>query len=78
MAKTALRGIARVGDEDMFLPAWWFEPFGLSMRDFLASRDFQALIAHRPAWDIVVWLLSLLGVVISTSGVVIGWRRLMR
>jgi hypothetical protein len=26
----------------------------------------------------VVWLLSLLGVVISMSGVVIGWRRLMR
>jgi uncharacterized iron-regulated membrane protein len=44
----------------------------------LHSLDFHALIAHRPAWDIVVWLLSLLGVVISTSGVVIGWRRLMR
>ena len=45
MAKEALRGIARVGGEDVFLPAWWFEPFGLSMRDFLASRDFQTLIA---------------------------------
>jgi hypothetical protein len=44
----------------------------------LHSLDFHALIAHRPAWDIVVWLLSLLGLVISTSGVVIGWRRLMR
>ena len=42
----------------------------------LHSLDFHALIAHRPAWDIVVWLLSLLGIVISTSGVVIGWRRL--
>jgi uncharacterized iron-regulated membrane protein len=44
----------------------------------LHSLDFHALIAHRPAWDIVVWLLSLLGLVISTSGIVIGWRRLMR
>lgn len=44
----------------------------------LHSLDFHALIAHRPAWDIVVWLLSLLGAVISTSGVVVGWRRLMR
>jgi len=44
----------------------------------LHSLDFHALIAHRPAWDIVVWLLSLLGLVISTSSVVIGWRRLMR
>ena len=44
----------------------------------LHSLDFHALIAHRPAWDIVVWLLSLLGVVISASGVVIGWRRLTR
>jgi uncharacterized iron-regulated membrane protein len=44
----------------------------------LHSLDFRALIAYRPAWDIVVWLLSLLGIVISASGVVIGWRRLMR
>jgi uncharacterized iron-regulated membrane protein len=44
----------------------------------LHSLDFHALIAHRPAWDIVVWLLSLFGLVISISGVVIGWRRLMR
>jgi uncharacterized iron-regulated membrane protein len=42
----------------------------------LHSVDFHALIAHRPAWDIVVWLLSLLGLVISISGVVIGWRHL--
>ena len=44
----------------------------------LHSLDFHALIAHRPAWDIVVWFLSLLGLVISASGVVIGWRRLTR
>jgi len=42
----------------------------------LHSLDFRLLLAHRPAWDIVMWLLSLAGIVISISGVVIGWRRL--
>jgi hypothetical protein len=31
---------------------------------------------HKPLWDIVVWLLSLAGLFISISGVVIGYRRL--
>jgi hypothetical protein len=44
----------------------------------LHSFDFPVLIVHRPAWDIVVILLSLAGLVISISGIVIGWRRLMR
>jgi hypothetical protein len=44
----------------------------------LHSFDFPLLVAWRPAWDIVVWLLSLLGLTISVSGIVIGWRRLMR
>lgn len=44
----------------------------------LHSLDFPALIAYRPAWDTVVWLLSLLGLTISVSGVVIGWQRLRR
>jgi len=44
----------------------------------LHSLDFSLLLRHRPAWDIVVWLLSLIGVIVSTSGVVIGWRRLRR
>jgi uncharacterized iron-regulated membrane protein len=42
------------------------------------SLDFPLLLAHRPAWDMIVWLLSLLGLTISVSGVVIGWRRLYR
>jgi uncharacterized iron-regulated membrane protein len=42
----------------------------------LHSLDFRLLLAHRPAWDIVMWLLSLAGIVVSISGVVIGWRRL--
>ena len=42
------------------------------------SLDFPWLIQHRPAWDLVVWLLSIVGTVASASGVVIGWRRLRR
>jgi len=48
------------------------------MFNALHSFDFPLLIAHRPAWDIVVIALSLVGLVISVSGVVIGWRRLRR
>jgi len=44
----------------------------------LHSLDFQLLLTYRPAWDITVWLLSSLGLIISMSGVVIGWRRLSR
>ena len=44
----------------------------------LHSFDFPLLVAFRPAWDIVVWLLSLVGLTISVSGIVIGWRRLVR
>ncbi|MFE1597504.1 PepSY domain-containing protein [Methylobacterium sp. ID0610] len=40
------------------------------------SFDFLFLLSRRPAWDAVVWLLSAAGLVISVSGVVIGWRRL--
>lgn len=42
------------------------------------SWDFRWLLQHRPAWDLVMWVLSLAGLVISTSGAVIGWRRLRR
>ncbi|RZT41773.1 PepSY-associated TM helix domain-containing protein [Cupriavidus agavae] len=42
------------------------------------SYDFVALTQHRPAWDVVMWLLSVVGLVMSVSGVVVGWRRLRR
>jgi uncharacterized iron-regulated membrane protein len=42
----------------------------------LHSFDFALLLRYRPAWDGVVWLLSLAGLVVSVSGIVIGWRRL--
>jgi uncharacterized iron-regulated membrane protein len=44
----------------------------------LHSLDFRLLLMYRPAWDIVVWLLSILGTIVSVSGVVIGWRYLKR
>jgi len=44
----------------------------------LHSLDFPLLLRHRPAWDIVAILLSLIGMIVSTSGIVIGWRRLRR
>ncbi len=42
----------------------------------LHSLDFKLLIQARPAWDVVVWLLALAGLIVSVTGVVIGWRRL--
>jgi uncharacterized iron-regulated membrane protein len=44
----------------------------------LHSLDFPLLLRYRPAWDVVVWLSSLLGLIVSVSGIVIGWRRLYR
>jgi uncharacterized iron-regulated membrane protein len=44
----------------------------------LHSLDIQLLLMYRPAWDIVVVLLSVLGSIVSVSGVVIGWRYLRR
>ncbi|MCG6204699.1 PepSY domain-containing protein [Rhodopseudomonas sp. HC1] len=44
----------------------------------LHSFDLPPLLAYRPAWDIVVIGLSLAGLLVSVSGVVIGWRRLLR
>ncbi len=43
----------------------------------LHSFDFRLLLAHRPLWDVVMWMLSPPAViVISISSVVIGLRRL--
>ncbi|WKB53588.1 PepSY domain-containing protein [Eleftheria terrae] len=40
------------------------------------SLDFPWLIQRRPAWDLVMWAACAAGLVVSASGVVIGWRRL--
>lgn len=47
---------------------WWFNA--------LHSLDFPWLIYFRPAWDIVVIVLSLGGLALSATGVFVGWRRL--
>lgn len=44
----------------------------------LHSLDFGFLIRNRPLWDGVVIGLSLLGLALSLTSVVIGWRRLRR
>jgi uncharacterized iron-regulated membrane protein len=49
---------------------WWFNA--------LHRLDFSWLVGNRVLWHATVWLLCLAGLVISTSGAVIGWRRLRR
>ena len=44
----------------------------------LHSFDFRWLLAHRPIWDIFMWGLSLAGLLISITSIVIGWRALRR
>ncbi|WP_094194321.1 PepSY domain-containing protein [Bradyrhizobium viridifuturi] len=44
----------------------------------LHSLDVPLLLRIWPARDVVVWLLSVVGTVVSISGIVIGWRRLRR
>jgi uncharacterized iron-regulated membrane protein len=46
--------------------------------NFLHDFDILPLLAHRPAWDLIMWGLSIGGLIISVSGVVIGWRRLKK
>lgn len=43
---------------------------------FLHSWDWRFLLEKRPLWDVLLITASLLGFLISLSGVVIGWRRL--
>ncbi len=46
--------------------------------DFLHDYDLPLLLRNRPARDVLIWLLSLAGLIISASGVVIAWRTLKR
>lgn len=43
----------------------------------LHSLDFRALIDRRPLWDVLVIVLSLIGLGFSITSVVVGWRRLV-
>lgn len=45
---------------------------------FFHSWDWPPLLDRRPLWDVLLIVLSLGGAVLSLTGVVIGWRRLVR
>lgn len=44
----------------------------------LHSWDWLPLLTHRPLWDGLMILGSLGGLIVSVSGIVLGWRRLRR
>lgn len=44
----------------------------------LHQLDFAAMVRARPAWDVLVASLCLLGAALSTTGLVLGWRRLRK
>jgi uncharacterized iron-regulated membrane protein len=46
--------------------------------NFLHDYDLPVLLRNQPARDILVWVLSIAGLIISVSGVVVGWRTLVR
>lgn len=45
--------------------------------DLLHKWDFNSLTLNRPAWDVLLWTLSILGLITSVSGIWIGWIRLL-
>jgi hypothetical protein len=49
---------------------WWF--------DALHRLDFSWLVQNRALSYSTVWVLSIVGLTLSVSGTVIGWRRLRR
>jgi hypothetical protein len=44
----------------------------------LHRLDFGILLGHPPARQVVIWVLSIAGLIVSISSVVIGWRRVRR
>jgi uncharacterized iron-regulated membrane protein len=48
------------------------------MFDLLHKWDLNVLTLHRPVWDVLLWVLSLLGLVTSITGIRVGWARLRR
>src|SRR5690606_25503774 len=58
--------IAGVGDRSARTYRWLF--------NFVHDYDLPVLLRNQPARDVVVWLLSVAGLVVSISGAVVGWR----
>lgn len=44
--------------------------------DLLHRWDLNVLTRHRPSRDLLIWILSIAGIVTSISGIRIGWTRL--
>lgn len=58
-----------------------YDTYGRIMRwavNGLHTLDFPFLMFNRPAWDLTIILLSLGGIILSASGMWMGWRRLPR
>lgn len=66
----ATGAIAAVSDRSARIYRWLF--------NFLHDYDLPVLLRNQPVRDILVWALSLAGLIVSISGVVIGWRTLVR
>jgi len=48
------------------------------MFNFVHDYDLPVLLRNQPARDIIVWLLSIAGLVVSVSGIAVGYRVLKR
>jgi hypothetical protein len=46
--------------------------------DMLHRWDLNIMLRHAPAREMLLWMGSLLGLAVSASGLVLGWRRLAR
>ena len=66
----ATGAIAGLSDRSSRTYRWLF--------NFIHDYDLPLLLRNQPARDILVWVLSIAGLVVSVSGVVIGWRTLLR
>lgn len=66
----ATGAIAGLSDRSARTYRWLF--------NFLHDYDLPVLLRNQPARDLIVWILSIAGLVVSVSGVVIGWRTLTR
>jgi uncharacterized iron-regulated membrane protein len=62
--------IAGLSDSSARTHRWLF--------NFLHDYDLPVLLRNQPARDGIVWLLSIAGLILSVSGVVVGWRTLKR
>jgi uncharacterized iron-regulated membrane protein len=62
--------VLNISDESARYRRWLF--------NFLHDFDLPVLLQNRPLRDILIWLLSAAGLVISVSGVVIAWRHLSK